>query len=161
MKADGLKHLTKDQVQEYKEAFRNFDQNGDGSISCKELRTFLKSMGQNPSDADVKKIMKRVDKDESGTIDFSEFIVMMSEQTATPSSSSSEDFREAFKEFDKDGNGIITVKEFKKAMAKCGEKMSDKKVKEMMKKVDEDGDGCINYKEFVRMMTHWFEERGK
>lgn len=69
----------------------------------------------------------------------------MSEQTETPSSSTSEDFREAFKEFDKDGNGIITVKEFKKAMAKCGEKMSDKKVKEMMKKVDQDGDGCINY----------------
>ena len=82
---------------------------------------------------------------DSGTIDFSEFIVMMSEQTETPSSSTSEDFREAFKEFDKDGNGIITVKEFKKAMAKCGEKLSDKKVKEMMKKVDEDGDGCINY----------------
>lgn len=69
----------------------------------------------------------------------------MSEQTETPSSSTSEDFREAFKEFDKDGNGIITIKEFKKAMAKCGEKMSDKKVKEMMKKVDQDGDGCINY----------------
>lgn len=48
---------------EYKDAFRNFDQNGDGKISCKELRTFLKSMGQNPSDADVKKIMTRADKD--------------------------------------------------------------------------------------------------
>ena len=70
---------------------------------------------------------------------------MMTTQNEQKTSKSSVDFREAFREFDKDGNGVITVKEFKKAMAKMGEKLSDKKVKEMIKEVDLDGDGSINY----------------
>lgn len=48
---------------EFKEAFKNFDKNGDGKISCKELRTFLKSVGQDASDAEVQRIMLRVDHD--------------------------------------------------------------------------------------------------
>lgn len=151
--ATGLQCLSKDQVQEYKDAFKIFDQNGDGKISCKELRNFLKSMGQNPSDADVHKIMKRADKDNSGSIDFNEFVTMMTEQAEPPPAKCSDELRAAFKEFDKDGNGIITVKEFKKAMSKMGEKLSEKKIKQMIKEVDMDGDGCINYQEFVAMMS--------
>ena len=66
-------------------------------------------------------------------------------QKSAQNSQNTEELRRAFKEFDKDGNGVITVKEFKKAMAKVGQKLSEKDVKKMMKDVDEDGDGCINY----------------
>ena len=69
----------------------------------------------------------------------------MTEQTEEPLNLCSEQFRKAFNTFDKDGNGLITVKEFKKAMAGLGKKLSEKKVKKIMKEVDLDGDGCINY----------------
>ena len=70
---------------------------------------------------------------------------MMTEQTEEPLNLCSEQFRKALNAFDKDGNGLITVKEFKKAMAGLGKKLSEKKVKKIMKEVDLDGDGCINY----------------
>lgn len=56
-----------------------------------------------------------------------------------------DEYRKAFNSFDLDGNGLITVKEFKKAMARLGEKISEKKIKKIMKEIDIDGDGCINY----------------
>ncbi|CAG2235454.1 calmodulin-like [Mytilus edulis] len=152
--ADVKSKLTKAQVQEFKEAFKNFDKNGDGKISCKELRTFLKSVGQDASDAEVQRIMLRVDHDNSGSIEFQEFLVMMSTETVEEPPATNDQFRDAFREFDKDGNGVITMKEFKKAMAKLGNKLSDKQVKQMIKEVDLDGDGEINYKEFVQMMSN-------
>ncbi|XP_052105377.1 calmodulin-A-like [Mytilus californianus] len=151
--ADGKSKLTKAQVQEFKEAFKNFDKNGDGKISCKELRTFLKSVGQDSSDAEVQRIMIRVDHDNSGSIEFQEFLTMMSTEETEKSPATTDQFRDAFREFDKDGNGVITMKEFKKAMAKVGNKLSDKQIKQMIKEVDLDGDGEINYKEFVQMMS--------
>lgn len=39
--------LTKQQIQEFKDAFSLFDQNGDGSISANELGNILKNIGTN------------------------------------------------------------------------------------------------------------------
>lgn len=69
----------------------------------------------------------------------------MTKQTEEPLTLCSEQFKKAYNAFDKDGNGLITVKEFKKAMAGLGKKLSEKKVKKIMKEVDLDGNECINY----------------
>ena len=46
---------------EWKEAFSMFDKNGDGHISQKELGTVMRSLGQSPTDAEVKKMIADVD----------------------------------------------------------------------------------------------------
>ena len=48
---------------EFKKAFKLLDKNGDGDISCKELKKSLHALGQNPTNAEVKKIIKAVDTD--------------------------------------------------------------------------------------------------
>jgi calmodulin len=43
---------------------------GDGTITTKELGTVMRSLGQNPSEAELQDMINEVDADGNGTIDF-------------------------------------------------------------------------------------------
>ncbi|KAI3620222.1 hypothetical protein CBS9595_002189 [Malassezia furfur] len=136
--------------EEFKEAFSLFDKDGDGSITTKELGTVMRSLGQNPTEAELQDMVNEIDADGDGTIDFPEFLTMMARKMKD--TDSEEEIKEAFKVFDKDGNGFISAAELRHVMTNLGEKLSDQEVEEMIREADTDGDGQINYDEFVRMM---------
>merc|ERR1739841_113063 len=69
--------LTEEQIAEFKEAFSLFDKDGDGTITTKELGTVMRSLGQNPTEAELADMINEVDADGNGTIDFPEFLTMM------------------------------------------------------------------------------------
>jgi len=145
------KKLTDEQIEEFREAFALFDKDGDGSITTKELGTVMRSLGQNPTEAELQDMINEVDADGSGTIDFNEFLAMM-EKKALNSGDTEEELKEAFKVFDKDGNGFISAAELRHVMTNLGEKLTDEEVEEMIREADMDGDGQVNYDEFVKMM---------
>merc|ERR1711985_32622 len=124
-----------DQIQEFKEAFALFDKDGDGTITTKELGIVMRSLGQNPTEAELHDMINEVDADGNGTIDFAEFLSLMSRKVKD--ADSEEELMEAFKVFDKDGNGFISSVELRH---------------EMTREADVDGDGQVNYDEFVKMM---------
>ncbi|MBA0861205.1 hypothetical protein Goshw_025607, partial [Gossypium schwendimanii] len=70
-----------DRVEEddIKEAFKVFDQNGDRFITNEELRTILASFGlkQGRTIQDCKKMIKKVDVDGDGMVNFKEFKQMV------------------------------------------------------------------------------------
>ncbi|KAK7504254.1 hypothetical protein BaRGS_00004558 [Batillaria attramentaria] len=142
--------LTEEQIAEFKEAFSLFDKDGDGSITTKELGTVMRSLGQNPTEAELQDMINEVDADGNGTIDFPEFLTMMARKMKD--TDSEEEIREAFRVFDKDGNGFISASELRHVMTNLGEKLTDEEVDEMIREADEDGDGQVNYDEFVKMM---------
>jgi calmodulin len=142
--------LTEEQIAEFKEAFSLFDKDGDGTITTKELGTVMRSLGQNPTEAELADMINEVDADGNGTIDFPEFLTMMARKMKD--TDSEEEILEAFKVFDKDGNGFISAAELRHIMTNLGEKLSDEEVDEMIREADIDGDGQINYEEFVKMM---------
>lgn len=144
--------LTEEQIAEFKEAFSLFDKNGDGTISDKELGVVMRAIGQNPTEAELTDMINEVDADGNGTIDFPEFLTMMSRKS-TVSCDEEDELRQAFKTFDRDGNGLITAAELRHVMTNLGEKLTDEECDEMIKEADLDGDGMVNYDEFVRMMT--------
>ncbi|XP_041427125.1 calcium-binding protein 2-like [Xenopus laevis] len=66
-------------VKELRDAFREFDSNGDGRISTLELREAMrKLLGQQLGPCDVEEILKDVDVNGDGLVDFEEFVHMMS-----------------------------------------------------------------------------------
>ena len=142
--------LSNEQIAEFKEAFSLFDKDGDGSITTKELGTVMRSLGQNPTEAELQDMINEVDQDGSGTIDFPEFLTLMARKMQD--SDSEEEIKEAFRVFDKDGNGFISAAELRHVMTNLGEKLTDEEVDEMIREADVDGDGQINYEEFVKMM---------
>uniref|UniRef100_A0A7I4ASK6 EF-hand domain-containing protein n=1 Tax=Physcomitrium patens TaxID=3218 RepID=A0A7I4ASK6_PHYPA len=102
-------HLTEEQIAEFKEAFSLFDKDGDGSITTKELGTVMRSLGQNPTEAELQDMINEVDADGNGTIDFPEFLNLMARKMKD--TDSEEELKEAFKVFDKDQNGFISAAE--------------------------------------------------
>ncbi|PWU83760.1 putative calmodulin [Trypanosoma cruzi] len=142
--------LSNEQISEFKEAFSLFDKDGDGTITTKELGTVMRSLGQNPTEAELQDMINEVDQDGSGTIDFPEFLTLMARKMQD--SDSEERSRSAFRVFDKDGNGFISAAELRHVMTNLGEKLTDEEVDEMIREADVDGDGQINYEEFVKMM---------
>ena len=67
----------------------------------------MRSLGQNPTEAELQDMICEVDKDGNGTIDFEEFQSLMirkMEDTDTE-----EEFVESFRRFNPDGNGLINV----------------------------------------------------
>lgn len=51
---------------EFKEAFSLFDKDGDGTITTKELGTVMRSLGQNPTEAELQDMINEVDADGKG-----------------------------------------------------------------------------------------------
>uniref|UniRef100_A0ACD5VEW9 Uncharacterized protein n=1 Tax=Avena sativa TaxID=4498 RepID=A0ACD5VEW9_AVESA len=142
--------LTDDQIAEFKEAFSLFDKDGDGCITTKELGTVMRSLGQNPTEAELQDMINEVDADGNGTIDFPEFLNLMARKMKD--TDSEEELKEAFRVFDKDQNGFISAAELRHVMTNLGEKLTDEEVDEMVREADVDGDGQINYDEFVKVM---------
>ncbi|KAI8988919.1 calmodulin [Pilobolus umbonatus] len=142
--------LTEEQIADYREAFSLFDKDGDGSITTKELGTVLRSIGKNPTEAELHDMVNEVDRDGNGLIDFPEFLTMLGRKERE--TNSREEIEEAFKVFDKDGNGHISAAELRHVMTSLGEKLTEEEVDEMIREADVDGDGQIDYQEFVTMM---------
>uniref|UniRef100_A0A8B9PM81 Calcium binding protein 2 n=1 Tax=Apteryx owenii TaxID=8824 RepID=A0A8B9PM81_APTOW len=66
-------------IKELRDAFREFDTNGDGQISIAELREAMrKLLGQQLNYREVDEILKDVDLNGDGLVDFEEFVRMMS-----------------------------------------------------------------------------------
>lgn len=55
--------MTEEQIAEFKEAFSLFDKDGDGTITTKELGTVMRSLGQNPTEAELQDMINEVDAD--------------------------------------------------------------------------------------------------
>lgn len=137
--------VTVDETRLLKEVFKDIDKNGDGRISVNELaEEYSKILESDEALVEAEKIMKEVDSDNSGFIDYTEFLkVNLSSQKVL----SSKRLKKAFRMFDKDESGFITALELKDVLQ--GDLESDEIVwRNIISIVDQNRDGEIDLHEF-------------
>ncbi|XP_041472390.1 allograft inflammatory factor 1-like [Lytechinus variegatus] len=63
-------------LQEYKKQFMEFDEDRSGDIDIMELKRMMEKLGQAKTQLELKKMIAECDLDNSGTINFEEFLIM-------------------------------------------------------------------------------------
>ncbi|CAL1294102.1 myosin-2 essential light chain-like [Argiope bruennichi] len=145
----GMAGFSDDQLTDFQDAFSLFDSRGDGKISISQLGDVLRALGQNPTEAEVKKCCHQLKPDER--IGFEVFLPILQTISKNRSTDTAEDFIEGLRHFDKDGNGFISSAELRHLLTTLGEKLTDDEVEQLLAG-QEDSQGNVNYEDFVRMV---------
>ncbi|XP_037948978.1 uncharacterized protein LOC119680298 [Teleopsis dalmanni] len=159
--------FTKEQIGKYKKAFMKFDRDHDGNISAKELETILNFLGSPTTGVKLLEMFEVADIDNNGTIDFSEFLNLMSQllkkapKTTRLTPNQVAEFREAFKHFDKNGDGKIDPEELEIVMRSLNIKKTKAQLQDIFNEVDLDGNGTIDFSEFLILMSRQIKESWK
>merc|ERR1711934_601678 len=69
--------LTEEQLDEIREAFSLFDADASGMIDIRELKAAVRALGFEVKNEELKKMVADIDGDGNGTIEFGEFLQMM------------------------------------------------------------------------------------
>ncbi|KAJ6308262.1 hypothetical protein OIU76_017942 [Salix suchowensis] len=147
------KDLSDDQVSSMKEAFTLFDTDGDGKIAPSELGILMRSLGGNPTQAQLKSIISQ--ESLTAPFDFPRFLDLMAKHMkAEPFD---RQLRDAFKVLDKDNTGFVSVADLRHILTSIGEKLELAEFDEWIREVDVGSDGRIRYEDFItRMVTKAF-----
>eukprot|EP00051_Salpingoeca_urceolata_P004393 m.64662 g.64662 ORF g.64662 m.64662 type:complete len:168 (+) comp13606_c1_seq2:88-591(+) len=136
--------------------FDFFDENGDGTISVKELTNVMRTLGHNPSRGDMERLMASADLNHDGKLQFDEFYTVLTEQLKfTPDKSTSTlEIVESFRVFDVTREGWLSVEQFKHVLMNYGERLPEREADKMIAMCDVNKDGFINYEAFVAMVEN-------
>lgn len=140
--------MSSKEIKEAKDIFKELDANGDGKLSRQELLDgYKRFIPESSAEALVDKIMKEVDSDNSGFIDYNEFLKAAIDMKSV---TSPEYLQTAFNLFDRDRSGKISIEELKVVLQGRDE---DQHIFEgILKQVDENGDGEIDIEEFAAIL---------
>ncbi|KAJ3140402.1 hypothetical protein HK100_009952 [Physocladia obscura] len=145
--------ISEAQEAEIHEAFQLFDTDGSGSITTKEWRVAMKAMGFEPTKEESKRMMAEMDSDESGSIDYEEFLGMIAKRLIN--NMAKEEMVKLFqviREAQQPTRMRISALHIKNIAELVGEEFTMEEIKEMIEEGDKDNDGEISEEDFVRLM---------
>lgn len=146
--------VSKDEAKRLSDTFSKIDKNKDGKLSHEELlEAYCLQMGKEAAVEEVKKIMSQVDVNNSGFIDYTEFITACS---AKEELLSKENIDSAFRILDADCSGKITANELKEYLS-TGNNVRKEVWDGLIREVDQNGDGEIDLEEFKNMMINYLK----
>uniref|UniRef100_A0A3P8SRM4 Calcium binding protein 1b n=1 Tax=Amphiprion percula TaxID=161767 RepID=A0A3P8SRM4_AMPPE len=150
------RELRPEEMDELREAFKEFDKDKDGFIGCKDLGNCMRTMGYMPTEMELIELSQQINMNLGGHVDFEDFVELMGPKllAETADMIGVKELRDAFKEFDTNGDGQISTAELREAMKKLlGQQVGHRDLEEILRDIDLNGDGHVDFEEFVRMMS--------
>jgi len=122
--------------------FQSVDKDKSGQISVNELQQALSNGTWTPFNPETVRLMIGMfDRDNSGTINFQEFMALWKYVT---------DWQNCFRGYDRDNSGSIDRNELKTALTSFGYRLSDKFYDILIRKFDRQGRGTVAFDDFVQ-----------
>ncbi|KAJ3020444.1 hypothetical protein HKX48_000783 [Thoreauomyces humboldtii] len=106
----------------------------------------LRSCGQLPPQSLLKDIKP--------TLDFPDFLSLISRLGAHPVDSEEKEVREAFTTFDPERTGTVSLQQLKKVLSNVGERLTPDELDDFVKEIGETKDGRIAIDDCVRVLTN-------
>mmetsp|Transcript_24879 Transcript_24879/g.37808 ORF Transcript_24879/g.37808 Transcript_24879/m.37808 type:complete len:154 (+) Transcript_24879:95-556(+) len=145
--------LLPEELAEYKDAFDMFDIDKGGTIESHELQCVMARLGEVLTDKELADMMKSLDSNGDGVIDFDEFVTMMKKRAKERMNEDPEiQLRAVFNKFDADNSGRIDRNEVRMIMKKLAQSLTDEEITSIIDIADLDGDGEISWDEFKTIM---------
>merc|ERR1719379_200528 len=122
----------------------------------------IKRVGVNLTKEQLAEIIREVDKDGSGEIEFDEYCNMMVKLTGVRKRINAREYvqktdidsyRAAFNGFDTSGDGTISSQELDRLLRKMDIVLRVDQVEALLQKYDADGSGEVDFTEFLSMMV--------
>eukprot|EP00929_Paragymnodinium_shiwhaense_P001086 TRINITY_DN1012_c0_g3_i1.p1 TRINITY_DN1012_c0_g3~~TRINITY_DN1012_c0_g3_i1.p1 ORF type:complete len:494 (-),score=99.74 TRINITY_DN1012_c0_g3_i1:95-1576(-) len=136
--------LKDEDIVELQKTFQLLDKNGDGTLTPAEITDGMKSHGV-AFPPELEGILRQLDTDGSGSIDYTEFIAATISRKAYLKKDA---MWAAFRTFDRDGDASISRDELVELL----KDPSMAVIESMIHDVDSNGDGKIQFDEFCRML---------
>ena len=143
---------SQEELFELKEIFCAFDKNCDGRLTKEELHEGLNKIYHvNNIKSSLECLMKTIDTDNNGFIEFEEFVrvCINKEKLLTE-----KNLKIAFDLFDRDKNGAISCSELKYVLGEFNGRVKESVWRNMINEIDLNGDGEISFEEFKTMMNN-------
>ncbi|KAF3788895.1 Calcium-binding protein [Nymphaea thermarum] len=138
--------------------FGFFDSDGDGRISPAELRSCMRTMGEDWTEEEATTALGFIDSDGDGHVGFDDFVRLMADGRGEEAGGSGgesrqrEDIRAAFSMYAVEGRECITPRSLRRMLKRLGDSRSVAECRAMIRRFDIDGDGVLSLDEFNHMM---------
>jgi Ca2+-binding EF-hand superfamily protein len=122
--------------------FQSVDKDRSGQVTATELQQALGNGTWTPFNPETVRLMIGMfDRDNSGTINFQEFMSLWKYVT---------DWQNCFRSYDRDNSGSIDKNELRTALTSFGYRLSDRFYDILIKKFDRHGKGTVAFDDFVQ-----------
>eukprot|EP00746_Dinoflagellata_sp_MGD_P153181 gnl/MRDRNA2_/MRDRNA2_84111_c0_seq1.p1 gnl/MRDRNA2_/MRDRNA2_84111_c0~~gnl/MRDRNA2_/MRDRNA2_84111_c0_seq1.p1 ORF type:complete len:934 (+),score=214.51 gnl/MRDRNA2_/MRDRNA2_84111_c0_seq1:127-2928(+) len=148
------------EIQFFRKQFDKYDEDGSGTLSTAELPRLLENAGYIPLRKALNEATSIVDHDQSGEIDFDEFLELMTiyRRSEGFSKSEIEEQKAIFKKFDVDEIDEISVMELGGILKEQGYLPDLVKLQNLCDDYDIDGSGDIGFREYLKIIRRFREK---
>ena len=124
---------------------------GDGKIPISLIGDVMRALGQNPTEAEIKKLVHKYRAEER--VSFEVFLPMYGTISSSPRQETEDEFVDFLRLFDREYSGVVTVPDLRAVLTNLGDCMTQEQVEELLAG-QEDDQGHINYEDFVRTVMN-------